>query len=140
MEKNNKDHTAMVYGVSLPISTKASVELCNFIRYKKVSKIKKELTQVLSLKLPVPFNRYNWDLCHKKGIYSSARYPVKTSKFLLSLLNSLEKNAELKGLDINKLVIIKAIANKSEKRAHHGRSLGTRMKNTHIELIAEEKE
>ncbi len=132
------NNTAVLHGRSLPVSTKISVEICNLIRHKPLSKAKRMMQDVLDMKRPLQLRRYNADLGHKPGL-GAARYPIKASEMFLKLLNSVEANAESKGLNVNNLVIIHAKADKGEARWRYGRQGKTKMKNSHIQLKVEEK-
>ena len=104
-------HFASVNAYALPISTKQSVEIASFLRNRKVSQAKTLLSEVIAMKMAVPFKRYNRDVGHKPGI-AAGRYPIKASKEFLNLLNTLEANAEFKGLDSKNLIISTIKANK----------------------------
>ena len=131
------DHIATAKAYNLPISLKKSIEICDFIKYKGLKKAQIILNNVIDKKIAVPFKRYNMDTGHKPGI-AAGRYPKKASSEILKLLNSAEANAENKGLDTEKLVISKLIANKGNKMFHPGRHRGIKMKRTHLEVKLEE--
>ncbi|MBS3149419.1 50S ribosomal protein L22 [Candidatus Woesearchaeota archaeon] len=133
------DHIAVARAQNLPISLKKSVEICDFLRYKELKKAQRILNDVMNKKIAIPFKRYNMDTGHKPGM-AAGRYPGKASFEILKLLNSAEANAENKGLDTEKLVISKLIANKGNKMFHPGRHRGIKMKRTHIEIILEESQ
>lgn len=135
-----KENIVKVYGTNLPISTKVSIEICNYIRNKKLEKAKVMLQRVLDKKEAIPFKRYNMDIGHKPGRIAAGRYPHKASKVFLDLINSLEKNAENKGFNSELLKINFAVANKGPKQWHYGRKRRIKAKRTHIELRAIEFE
>lgn len=134
-----KAHFATVLAKNIPISTKFSIEIGNFIRNKELKKAKELLKKVTEKKIAVPFKKFNRDLGHKAGI-AAGRYPVKASATILKLLDSLEANAEYKGLDTNNLVIREFIANQGNQMWHYGRKRRRKMKRTHIMIKAEEKQ
>lgn len=138
MKTQTNAHEATVKGSSLPISTKMSVIICEEIRGKNISTAKRILEDAIAMKKPIRFRRFNKDLSHKPGI-GPARYPINTSKKILALLNTLEANAEHKGLNKEQLQITSAIANFAERRWHMGRQRRTKMKSTHIEIKAAEE-
>ncbi len=129
-----------VYGRNLPISRKKSVEIARFIKYLPLEKAKQYLQEVIELKRPVPFRRYKRDIPHRKELqgYVIGRYPVKPAKYFLKLLHSLEKNAEYKGLDKSKLIIIHAAAHKGTTMYKPGKLWirVRRRKATHVEIVA----
>ena len=116
----NTAHEASVRGTGLPISPKMSMIICEEIRGKNLQSAKKILQNVLTMKKPIALRRFHKDLGHKPGM-GPARYPVNASKQILQLLESLESNAENKGLNKDKLMICVAIANYAERRWHSGR-------------------
>ena len=128
---------AIVNAKNLRISTKHSVEVCNLIRNKNVEKAKRLLSQVIEMESAVPYKKYLRDLPHKKGDMAAGRYPIKTCKEILKIIESAEANAKNKGLSQN-LIISHISAHKAGKQMHYGRKLRTRMKNTHINLIVKE--
>src|SRR3989338_10492066 len=114
METKNMN-IATVNARSLPISTKMSVEVCNFIRNKDLNIKKIMLKDIVLMKKALPVKRYNHDLSHKPGM-AAGRYPIKATTQFIKLLNSLEKNAENKGLNTKNLIITFAKSNKAERR------------------------
>ena len=103
----DKDNYAIAKGLDLPISTKHSVEICSFIRYKEVIKAKKQLSLVLKKKLAVPLTRFNKDRGHRKGSIGPGFYPLKAAKEILDLLKLVEANARNKGLNSDVLILKK---------------------------------
>jgi len=137
--KNEKDYIASAFIRDLAISTKQSVEICNFLRNKKLDKAKLLLNEVIIKKRAIPFKRYNRDMGHKPGI-GAGRYPIKACKEIIRILNSVEANAENKGLDIKNLLIFDICANKGVGQWHYGRKRRRRMKRTHISIQVRELE
>ena len=133
-------HFATAKSLNLPISTKQSYEIANFLRYKNLQKAKKLLEEVLKKKIAVPYKRYNRDTGHKKGNIAAGRYPEKASKSFLMLLNSVEANADDKGLDNEKLIISELISTMGTQQWHAGRLRRRRMKRTHLYIRVEESE
>ena len=131
---------AKASGMSLPISTKQSIEVCNFIRNKTLEKAKAILERVLEKKEAIPFKRFGSDTGHKKGPIGAGRYPQKTVKEILKILNSVESNAQVKGLNTDDLKIIQLIANKASTPWRFGRKRRRKSKKTHIEIIVKSKE
>ena len=111
----DKENIAKVIGKDLPISTKFSVEICNFIRYKNTKKAKEMMQRVSDMKDAVPMKRFGKDLAHKPGKIAGGRYPLKASKYFLDLLNALEKNAENKGLNVELRAIEKEVKKEKTK-------------------------
>lgn len=137
--KVSKEHFASLFVRDLPISTKQCVEICRFLRNKKLDKAKRMLNDVISKQRAVPFKKYNRDMGHKPGI-AAGRYPVKAAKEILRLLNSVEANADNKGLDVDKLVLFDIHASQGMNQWHYGRKRRIRMKRTHIIIKVKELE
>lgn len=133
-----QEHMARAIGMALPVSFKQSVELCRFIKNKNVNDAKKILQEVIDKRSAVPFRRYHRDLSHKKKI-GPGRYPEKASKYLVKLIESVEANAQFKGLSTSNLVIAHISAHKSGKSYHFGRKSRRKMKRTNIEIVVTEK-
>ncbi|MBD3354662.1 50S ribosomal protein L22 [Candidatus Woesearchaeota archaeon] len=133
------EHMARAKGMSLPISVKKSVEICNLIRFKNLQKAKDILSQIMLKKMPVPLKKFNRGVAHKKGNIAGGSYPIKASKEILGVLKSAESNAQFKGIDTSSTIIKHICAHKARKQPHYGRMRGRTMKRTHIEIILEEK-
>ena len=134
----SKEHSARAYGVLLPISAKQAVEICSLLRNKKLETAKNILQDVISLRKAVPYKRFKKNIPHKRSI-GPGRFPVNASKYILKLLEQLESNAQLKGLNTSNLVISHICAHKGSNTFHFGRLTRRKMKRTHVEVIAEEK-
>ena len=122
---------------NLEISTKISVEICNLLRYKNAEKAKQILERVIEKKQPVPYKRYKRNIPHRRGKIMSGRYPIKASKIILKLLNSVIANAQNKGLSSN-LYISHISAHKASSQFHFSRHRGRKMKRTHLNIIVKE--
>ncbi len=125
------------FGRSLPISTKKSIEICNFIRHMNVTKAKEVLEAVIVKKVAIPFKRFNMDMGHKTGI-GPGRYPIKTSQEILDLLKSAESNAISNEMNKDNLVISHISAQMASAPWHAGRQRRRKAKRTHIEVVVEE--
>ena len=134
----NKETMARVVGSSLPISTKFSVEICNFIRNKKISQAKKMLLGVVDRTRAVPFKRFKKDLSHKTKI-GPGRFPRNAALKIIELLESVESNAQFKGLNTSELQITHICAHLASRPWHSGRQRRRKNKRTHLEIIVEEK-
>jgi len=135
--KNFTDNMAKAIGKDLPISTKHSVELCNFIRGKKISEAKRLLIAIKNKKTAVPFKRYNSDMPHRVGM-AAGRYPVKAMTFVLNILESAEANAAEKGLGAENLRIKHICAHQASRPWRYGRQGRRKARRTHIEVVVEE--
>ena len=132
------ENMACATGLSLPISTKHSVEVCSFIRNKKLETAISQLKEVAAGKRAIPYKRYNHDLAHKRGM-AAGRYPQKACKDIIKLLESVKANAEDRGLG-ESLVIKHISASKASTPWHYGRQRRRKTKRTHIKVVIEEFE
>ena len=134
MEKISK-----AIGRDLPISTKQSIEICNYIRGKSVKRSKTILQKTIEKNMAIPFRKFNKDMGHKRGNIAAGRYPIKSCSNILKILNSAESNAINKGLNANNLFVKNAIPNRASRPYHSGRKIRRKIKRTHIEIILEER-
>lgn len=138
VKEYRKEHMARVVGRDLPISTKQSLMIANAIRGKSLIRAKTILGNVIKKKEAVPFTRFNFDIGHKKKI-GPGRYPMKACEKILQLLESVESNAQVKGLNTNNLFIAFIIPQKAGNQYKYGRRFGRKMKRTHLEIMLEER-
>ena len=138
MENFKKDSMASAIGLSLPISSKQSIEICSFIRDMSLIKAREALMDVLKHKKAVPFTRFNGDVGHKKKI-GPGRFPQKASTEFIKLLDNVEANAQFKGLNTSNLIIMHICANRASTPLHQGRQRRRKMKRTNVEIIVEER-
>jgi len=127
-----KKTEAIVNGISLPISTKTSAAICRFIKGKNIQKVISDLEQVISCKKPVPMKG---EIPHRKGKIMSGRYPKKASEYFIKLLNTLQANANVNGLE--NPIIIEAIANIASQP--YGKFGRVRRKRSHVKIVVKEK-
>jgi len=137
--KSGEENSAKVVGRALPISTKQAVEVCRLIRDKNLQNAKKILDEVINKKKVVPYLRYYKGVGHKRGKVASGRFPKKTCSEILTLLKSIEANAQLKGLGTSNLFITHICAHKASRPWHYGRQRRIKMKRSHVEIIVNEK-
>jgi large subunit ribosomal protein L22 len=136
----DKENVVKVVGRDVNMSRKQAIEMCNFVRDEPIAKMIPVLEKVQDTKLAIPFHRFTEGAGHKKGVgMASGKYPFKGSAVFISLLKSLEANAQTKGLSSN-LLIIHACAQQAARPFHSGRKRRIRMKRVHIELAAMEME
>ena len=114
-----------------------------------IRKATKHLKDVTLKEQCAPFRRYNGGVGRcaqaKQWGWTQGRWPKKSAESLLHMLKNAESNAELKGLDVDSLVIEHIQVNKAPKmwrrtyRAH-GRINPYMSSPRHIEMILTEKE
>lgn len=141
--KADPEVTAKAVGRELDISPKASVEVCREIRGMKVEDAVQRLEEIISLKRPVSYRRYNGQVGHRKGRkFGAGRYPKKTAKAILDVIRHAQHNAEYKGLDSDNMRIVHISSGKGMMvegylpRAH-GRSSPFNHETTNIEVVLE---
>lgn len=131
------EHMAKASLRAEPISTKHSIEICNMIRGMPLSRAKTLLTDVVAMKKPVPFKRFNDNVGHRKGM-GPGRYPTKAASKILDLLNGVTANAQVKGLDTDALLIKHINSHYASRPMRAGRHRGRVSKRTHVEIVVEE--
>ncbi|PTD94314.1 50S ribosomal protein L22 [archaeon SCG-AAA382B04] len=138
--------TSKAMGRELHISPKDSVEICDSIRGKDLSKAKEILKGVINKEKPIAYKKHNKKKGHRKGIekWDTGGYPEKAASEILKVIENAESNAEYKGLEINKLRIKHIAAKRGTEiegmmpRAF-GRATPKNTKTTHVEVVLEEK-
>ena len=126
------------------ISHKHAREVSVAIKGLTVEKARDYLQSVIEHKRSIPFRRFKNQVGHRTdpGVMSG-RYPEKTVKEVLKLLDNLESNAEYKGMDLDRLKIINVVAQKGmiiERFIPRAQGRATAKHNvlTHIEIVARE--
>lgn len=106
------------------ISLKHAVEICKYLRGKKLSKVFRFLENVLK----------------QKESYDG-KYYTKATKTFISLLKSAEANAKKKGLNPERLFvkIIKADKGETMYLPKRAKFLPRRAKTTHLTVVLEER-
>lgn len=139
------DTTAIASGRDLRIKPKAAREICNHIKGMKLERAKEVLQDVIDLKTPVPYRRHKKKLPHRRGAqgYDAGRYPQKAAREILKVLESVEANAEFKGLYADRLKIIHIAAHRGRViRKFIPRAFGRASPYfnhlTHVEVAVEE--
>ncbi|KAJ3092287.1 60S ribosomal protein L17 [Quaeritorhiza haematococci] len=107
------------------------------------------LEDVKEHKQAVPFRRFSGGVgrCAQAKVHgvTQGRWPVKSAEFLLGLLKNAESNAEVKGLNIDALVVKHIQVNQAPKQRRrtyraHGRINPYMSHPCHIELVVAEEE
>jgi len=132
---------ARAFGRELPIPTKKTVELCRALRGKTVAQARDYLERVARLEQAVPFRRYNRWVAHKPGI-GPGRFPVKSAKSVLKILESAAKNATDNGLEPEEMVVRiiaphRGTIRKGMMPRAHGRSSPWNQVTVNLEIVLE---
>ena len=130
-ETKPKKTEAVVNISGLPISTKHSIAICNFIRGKNIDNSIAILGDVQRLKRAVPMKG---EIPHRKGNMMSGRYPIKAAGEFIKILKSLKSNAIVNELELEKYVIFCKSNVASRPYRKSGRARGKRT-NVQIKLI-----
>ena len=134
----NEELHVRAVGRSLPISTKVSVEISNFLRKRSLQDAKRILERVVNEEQAIPYRRFNKDIGHKPGKIGPERYPKKASTEFINVMKNVEANAQMKGFNTNNLQIIHLCAHKASRPWHYGRQRRLLMKRTHVEIVVQE--
>jgi large subunit ribosomal protein L22 len=145
-ETLDPEKTAKASGREVKVSHKHAREVCKAIKGMTLNNAKQYLRDVMDKKKPVPFTRYNKKAGHRHGLTqaSAGRYPQKTAKHVLTIIQGAEANAENKGLDVDRLRILHAAAYPGTKQKRftpraQGKASPKYQTLTHIEIILDEK-
>jgi len=118
---------------NIPMSTKHSMALCDFIRNKKIGDAIRDVEQVIAMKKAVPMKG---EIPHRKGKgMMSGRFPQNASQNFLKLLKSLASNSVYNGIESP--VIVEAVANIGARP--YGKFGQVRRKRTHVLIKAREE-
>jgi len=132
------ENDAAAVGMALPISTKQAIEICTFIRGKKLERAKVIMDNVINEREAIPFKRFTDGIGHRKGSLAGGRYPMKACTEILKMLNSAQANAQFKGLSSSDLIVRHISAQRASTTWHYGRRRA-KAKRTTIELVLTEK-
>merc|ERR1711894_517895 len=148
-EPDNPTKSCKARGSNLRVHFKNTREAANTIKRMPLRSAIAFLKNVISKKECVPFRRYNGGVGRcaqaKQWGTTQGRWPEKSAEFVLQLLKNAESNAELKGLDVDHLVIDHVQVNqapKTRRRTYraHGRINPYKSSPCHIEIWMNEKE
>lgn len=128
------------------ISHKHAREIATALRGMSIERTRVFLEDVIARKIAVPFRRHNNEVAHRSNIqdgFFAGRFPQKTAKEILKLLDNLESNAEYKGMDLERLRIVSAVVHKGTKLERFTpRAMGRTSPKfdtlVHVELVAQE--
>ena len=126
------------------ISHKHAREVAIAIKGLSIEKARDFLQAVIRKDRAVAFRRFKNQVGHKSDPgMMSGRYPQKTAREFIKVLDNLESNAEYKGMDLDRLKIINATVHKGViiKRfipRAMGRATPKNNVLTHVELVAQE--
>ena len=126
------------------MSHKHAREVAVAIKGLSIERARDYLQAVINKQRAIAFGRYKNQVGHRSDPgMMSGRYPQKTAKEFIKVLDNLESNAEYKGMDLDRLKIINATVHKGVivKRfipRAMGRATAKNNVLTHVELVARE--
>ena len=139
------DRTAIASGRNMRCSPKHCREICNEIRGMMLDKAIELLESVVEEKTWIPYRRHKKKRGHHAGMkkFPAGGHPVKASRLILKVLRNGEANADSKGLDIDRLKIIHAAAQRGRTYKKYiprafGRSTPYFENTSHVEVVLEE--
>jgi len=127
---DNLSKSCQSKGAYLRVHFKNTRETAMAIKGMKLLKAQKYLQDVIDQKQCVPFRRFNGGVgrCAQAKAFglSQGRWPEKSCKFVLGLLQNVQSNAEHKGLDLEECVVKHVQVNQAPKQRRrtyraHGR-------------------
>ncbi len=130
-----------------PISLKYCTEFARELKGKTTKKAKEYLKRIIEKKDFLPLKKYNRKVAHRKGEaksgVKSGRYPLKTSQYLIKLIEHVEANADNKGMDKENLIIVHMHSGQGLRRVFHQAKghIGGKSrihKSTHVEIVVRE--
>ncbi|KAJ2123819.1 60S ribosomal protein L17B [Coemansia sp. RSA 1822] len=145
----NEAKSARCRGGDLRVHFKNTVEAANAIKGRKLLNAVTYLKDVQQHKQCVPFRRFHRGIgrtAQAKAFKATlGRWPEKSAKYLLDLLQNVQANAEAKGLNTEELVIKHIHVNaarKNRRRTYraHGRINPYMSNPSHIEIIVSEED
>uniref|UniRef100_A0AC11B1W6 Uncharacterized protein n=1 Tax=Ovis aries TaxID=9940 RepID=A0AC11B1W6_SHEEP len=136
LDPENPTKSCKSRGSNLRVHFKNTRETAQAIKGMHIRKATKYLKDVTLKKQCAQAKQWGW---------TQGRWPKKSAEFLLHMLKNAESNAELKGLDVDSLVIEHIQVNKAPKMRRrtyraHGRINPYMSSPCHIEMILTEKE
>lgn len=127
-----KKDEAVVNVQNSPVSTKESMAICKFIKFKKIDDAIADLEQVVALRKAIPMKG---EIPHRHGKIMAGRFPRNASLEFIRLLKSLKGNSNANLIE--EPIIIEAVPNIGQRP--FGRFGKVRRKRTHIFIKAIEQ-
>jgi large subunit ribosomal protein L17e len=140
-----KDTTVKAKAANLRVSFKKTYETANAIQGMQLTRAVAFLKNVIDKKEIVPFRKHNDGIgrkaqCKNHYLSTQGRWPEKSARILLSLLQNLESSAEYKQLDtkrirIKHIAVLRAQQTRRRVFRAHGRINGHLRQPCHIQII-----
>ncbi|MFH1054725.1 MAG: 50S ribosomal protein L22 [Candidatus Altiarchaeota archaeon] len=137
------EKTVKAMGRDMNVSFKDMIMVAEAIKGKNIETAIKRMEDVVSLKRPIPFRRFNTGIGHRPGNqFKMSRYPVKAAGYALKILKNLQSNAEFKGYDSEKVKITHSQAQHGVSRPRRkpkGRYTTWETEYCHLQVVGKEK-
>jgi len=138
--KNNVKYAkAQLYDIDASFKDLGMV--CANIKNKKTSEAEEFLKKAAKMEVPVRFYKHNTKLGHRRELGGKkGRYPRKSAKIVLGVLQNAVANAANKGL-LGELVVVHAAANKQSsypRTAPRGRWRRSNFETARVEIVVKE--
>lgn len=139
--------SVMCKGTDLRVSYKNTYETATAIKGMYLLDARQYLLDVIAKKRCVPFRRYNGGVGRTAKAnefkLTQGRFPEKSCRFLLDLLQNAESNCDMKGLDVDRLMLVSAVVthapfNRRRTFRAHGRITPFKSQPCNIQLIFKE--
>lgn len=109
-EPENPTKSCKARGSNFRVHFKNTRETAQAIKKMPLKRAQRYLKNVILKEEIVPFRRFNGGVGRKAQVKAwkmatQGRWPKKSAEFLLQLLRNAESNADVKGLDVDRLVI-----------------------------------
>lgn len=151
VEAENAAKSVKTRGSDLRVHFKNTRESAQAIKGMHLNKAVGYLKQVIAQERCIPFNRFSGSIGRTgqtkefKSPTSKGRWPKKSCQILLGMLKNAESNAEVKGLDVDALVIDHIQVNAAAKQRRrtyraHGRINPYMASPCHVEIMLSEHE
>merc|ERR1712071_172389 len=148
-EPENPTKSCKARGSYLRVHFKNTRETAQAIKKMHIRKAYRYLKDVVAMKQIVPFRRFSGGVGRKAQTKAfgapQGRWPKKECRVLVTTLENAESNADVKGLDVDSLVIDHIQVNRApymRRRTYraHGRINPYMSSPCHVEMILAEKE
>merc|ERR1712156_241167 len=151
VEAENAAKSVKTRGSDLRVHFKNTRETAQAIKGMHLNKAVGYLKAVIAQERCIPFNRFSGSIGHTgqtkefKSPTSKGRWPKKSCQIILGMLKNAESNAEVKGLDVDALVIDHIQVNAAAKQRRrtyraHGRINPYMASPCHVEIMLSEHE
>jgi len=112
-QKEDEAKVARAQGYDMDISYKDLTNICAAIRGKSVDKARKILQDVIDMRMPIAYHKFNTGLGHRSQLGGQkGRFPKKECKAMQGILENAIANALTKGFDESILIVKNTVAYK----------------------------